>query len=125
MGGRATEPAGTLHRQGMTALPMPARYHTIILPQAASDLTEICTRIEQDSPQNAALVAQRLLDAIDSLELLPHRYKVHEHRTDPTKRVHSMPVSSFIIYYRIDDASTTVRVLHVRHGVRRQPRHFR
>ena len=77
---------------------MPDGYCVIILPRASADLVEICSYIEQDSPQNAAVVAERLIDAIDSLTELPHRYEVHEHRKDPAKAVRSMAVPPFIIY---------------------------
>ena len=104
---------------------MPDRYRIIILPAAADDLVAICPYIERDSPQNAALVAQRLIDAVDSLTVLPRRYKVHEHRKDRAKDVHSMPVPPFIVYYRVDETHLTVRILTIRHGSRRQPRRFK
>lgn len=84
----------------------------------------ICTYIEQGSPQNAAGVAKRLLDAIDSLDLLPRRYKVHEHRRDPAKTVHAMPVPPYIIYYRVVDRNQVVEVVSVLDGRRRQPHRF-
>jgi len=101
---------------------LPDRYSVIILPRAADDLASICSYIEQRSPQNAALVAQRLISAVDALDILPRRYKVHEHRKDPAKTVHSMPVPPFLVYYRVDIRQKTVRILTIRHGSRRQPR---
>jgi plasmid stabilization system protein ParE len=101
------------------------RYHVIILPRAFDDIFAICAYIERDSPQNAASVAQRILDSIDSLDFLPRRYRVHEHRSDPAKTVHAMPMPPFIIYYRIDELPRAVRILAVVHGSRRQPRRFK
>jgi plasmid stabilization system protein ParE len=101
---------------------LPDRYSVIILPRATDDLASICTYIAQRSPQNAALVMQRLISAVDSLDVLPRRYKVHEHRKNPTKTVHSMPVPPFLVYYRVDIRLKTVRILTIRHGSRRQPR---
>src|SRR5437868_404079 len=98
---------------------MPQRYGVRVLPRASNDIVEICTYIEQDSPRNAALVAQDLLDAIDSLEVFPNRYKVHENRKDPAKTVHAMPVPPFIVYYRVVERNEAVEVLTVRHGSRR------
>lgn len=103
---------------------MPQRYIIRITPRASADMVEICTYIEQDSPQNAASVAEELLHAIDSLELLPHRHRVHEHRKNPAKTVHAMPVPPFIVYYRILDRHAVVEVLAVRRGSQRQPRRF-
>ena len=56
---------------------MPARYRVNFTKKAALDLEEIYDYIRRDSPQNAVSIAHRLVDAIDSLEQLPHRFKVH------------------------------------------------
>ena len=98
---------------------MPRRYHVKIMPRASNDIVSICTYIEQDSPQNSAGMAQQILDAIDSLEHYPYRYKVHENRKDPGKTVRAMPVSPFIVYYRVVDRREAVEVLTVRHGSQR------
>ena len=104
---------------------MPQAYSVIVLPRTFTDLVEILDHIAIDSPQNAVTTIDRLWRAMQSLQLLPHRYKIHEGRKDPSKTVRSMPVSPFIIYYRVDDQMHVVRILHVRHGHRRQPRRFR
>ncbi len=104
---------------------MPDRYRVRITRRASDDLIGICTYIERDSPQNAASVAQELLDAIDSLSLFPYRYRVHENRKDPAKTVHAMPVPPFMVYYRVVVPHDLVEVIAVRHGRRRQPRRFR
>ena len=104
---------------------MPDRYRLRIMPRSADDIAGICAYIEESSPQNAAGVAQDLLDAIDSLEILPRRYRIHEHRKDPSKTVHAMPVPPFIIYYRVVERHHVVEVVAVLHGSRRQPRRFR
>ena len=106
------------------AEPTPGRYRIRIMPRAAEDIACICAYIEQDSPQNAAAVAQDLLDAIDALGILPHRYKVHEHRTDPAKTVRSMPVPPFVVYYRVVDRLAAVEVVALCHGSQRRPRRF-
>jgi plasmid stabilization system protein ParE len=56
---------------------MPARYGVHVMPEASADLARAFEYIGQDSPQNAASVLNELFAAIDSLELLPHRHKVH------------------------------------------------
>jgi len=103
---------------------MPARFHVIIPPRPLRELVEICAYIEPHSAQNAASVAQMLVSSIDSLEILPHRFNIHEHRRDPAKTVRSMPVPPFVVYYRIDDLRRSVRILSIRHGARRKPKRF-
>lgn len=104
---------------------MPEHYEIRFTPRAADDIISICCYIEQDSPQSAAIVARSLVEAIDSLDFLPHRYRIHEHRKDPAKTVHAMPVPPFIVYYRVQDSRLTVEIVAVRHGSRRQPQRFR
>src|SRR4051794_37532662 len=103
---------------------MPAQYRIILKPSAAKAISEICTFIEKDSPQNASSVASEILAAIDSLDILPHRHKRHQNRRDPALTVRSLPVPPFIVYYRADDARQAVTILTVRHGHRRQPKRF-
>lgn len=95
------------------------------MPRASRDLLGICSHVEKHSPQNASGVAQVLLDAIDSLEIFPLRYKVHEHRKDPAKTVHSMPVPPFIVYYRVIERLSVVEILTILHGHRKQPGRIR
>lgn len=103
---------------------MPAHYRVIILPRASADLQGIYAYIEQDSPQNAASMTRTLIDAIDSLEQLPFRYKVHAPARDPSRVVRSMPVPPYLVYYRVDEVRRVVRVLTIRHGSQRQPKRF-
>jgi plasmid stabilization system protein ParE len=104
---------------------MPARYRVHVMPEASADLRRAFEYIEQDSPQNAASVLSELFAAIDSLELLPHRYKVHRTNRNADRVVRSMPVLPCIIYYRVLESERIIEVLTVRHGARRQPRRFK
>jgi toxin ParE1/3/4 len=103
---------------------MPPAYRVIIQPRASADIVGIATYIEQASPQNASSITQKLLDAIDSLNRLPHRYKVYQSHRVPGFVVRSMPVWPFIVYYQIAESRQAVVVLAVIHGARRQPRSF-
>jgi len=100
-------------------------YRVIVLSRAFADLDQIIDYIAERSPQNAAATIDHLWKAMQSLDQLPHRFKVHEHRRDPGKTVRSMPVKPYLVYYRVDDQMKVVRVLSVWHGSRRQPRRFR
>jgi plasmid stabilization system protein ParE len=103
---------------------VPRHYRILFSARAAADLASIHQYIEQDSPQNATSVAAELVDAIDGLELLPHRYAVYQGRGSPGREVRRMPVPPFLIYYRVDDAKGSVGVITIRHGKQRQPRRF-
>jgi toxin ParE1/3/4 len=78
--------------------------------------------MEQDSPQNARTVLQRLLDSIDSLEQLPQRYTIYERDKRLRNHVRMMPVMTFLVYYRIFEQQEAVQIMSVQHGARRRPR---
>ena len=101
---------------------MPARYRIRMTLRAAADLQGIFDYIEQDSPQNAARMITRLLDAIDSLEILPHRYKAVSAPEDLGEEVRSMPVRPYRIRYHVNESTQAVTILSVRHGARQYER---
>jgi len=100
-------------------------YEVRITGEAGSDLEAIHKYISADSPQNADGVVNRILNAIDSLERLPHRYRVYRRGSHRGRTIRSLPVSPFVVYYEIRDDEGVVRVLTVRHGARRRPRGLR
>jgi toxin ParE1/3/4 len=102
---------------------MPA-FHVIISPEAATDLQELHDFISLDSPQNAAKMVGRILDAIATLEIVPHRNVVQRLSRKITNPVRSLPVKPYIVYFRVLDQQQAVRILAVRHAARRRPRRF-
>jgi plasmid stabilization system protein ParE len=88
---------------------------------ALSDLEQIQAHISGDSPQNAALMIERILDAIDSLEIFPHRTIVERQTPLLHFPVRSLPVKPYVIYFRVIDDERVVVVRHIRHGARRDP----
>lgn len=100
---------------------MPDTYRVRITPRALADLGQIFEHIQRDSPQNAAAMIAKLLDAIDGLNLLPHRFDVPRTGTVRGRQVRSMPVRPYLVRYRIDETRMAVFVLRVRHGARRRP----
>jgi addiction module RelE/StbE family toxin len=89
--------------------------------QALSDLEEIHTAISRDSPQNAASMIERILNAIDLLEVFPHRAVVERQASSLKYPVRSLPVKPYVIYFRVIDDQNLVVIRHIRHGARQQP----
>jgi len=96
-------------------------HRIIITAEASADLQGIANYICKSSPQHAASVAAKILDSIDSLSLMPGRFKVVRKSNRKDRSIHAMVVRPFIIYYRVDDEHAIVRVVHIRHGSRRPP----
>jgi toxin ParE1/3/4 len=101
---------------------MPERYHVIITPQALADLEDLHQFISKDSEQNAAGFVAKLIDAIDGLQALPQRYRVYTGRRKTSDPLRRMPVSPYLIYYRVREEQKAVDVITIRHGARRPPR---
>ena len=53
------------------------------------------------------------------LELLPHRYPVVEDSEGFGVEVRSMPVRPFKVRYHVDERNSSVTILSVRHGARK------
>ena len=104
---------------------MSERYRINITPFAAANLEDIHKYIGKDSPQNAAGMATAIIDAIDRLESLPHRYPVDKGRRQPSETVRRMVVQPFLIYYRVNNKNRKVDVVTILHGKQKQPRHFK
>ncbi len=103
---------------------MPPSFHIILSPEAAGDLETLHEYIRKDSPQNAAKVVGRILDAIGTLETFPHRNIVESKSRKIKDPVRSLPVKPYIIYFRVLDRQQAVHILTVRHAARRPPRRF-
>ena len=100
-------------------------YRVIVTPRAASDLERIRDYIATDSLQNAAAMIDRILDALEPLKQFPHRTIVQQENSKLRHPVRSIVVQPYIVYFRVLDEQRIVRVLHVRHGARKQLRRFR
>ena len=82
---------------------MPDAYRVHITDEALGHLESIFNYIQRDSPQNAALVIQRLLDAIDDLEFMPARFRMAGRSRKYRNVMHARVVRPFIVYYHIDE----------------------
>ncbi|MEA2708624.1 MAG: toxin ParE1/3/4 [Phycisphaerales bacterium] len=101
---------------------MGSGYRILITKRAAADLETIFDRIQSRSPQNAPRVVKRILNAINGLKAFPHRTIARGYIGKVKDPVRSLPVQSWIVFFRVRDDKRDVRVLRVRHGAQRRPR---
>ena len=99
-------------------------YRFIISPEASENLQSINAYIALDSPQNAARMVERILAAIETLGILPHRTVLERQSRKVKHPVRSLPVKPYMVYFRVLDEEQTIRILTIRHGARRRPRRF-
>src|SRR3989442_629056 len=100
---------------------MSRSFRVRLTPQALSDLEEIHASISRDSPQNAALMIERILDSIALLELFPHGTVVERQTLSLKYPVRSLPLKPYVVYFRVIEDGSIVLVPHIRHGSRQQP----
>ena len=99
---------------------MSDKYYVEVTSDARRELRGIYDYIAKSSPQNASSMVVRLLDAMQGLELLPHRFDVPRTRYSRGRSIR-VPEWPYIIRYQIDERRKMVFVMHVRHGARRKP----
>ena len=101
---------------------MEERYRIVLPSRVANQLEKISAYIHRDSPQNAPEMIGRILGAIEGLKAFPYRNVAGAGGRVP---VRSLPVQSFIIFFRVQDEEGVVEILEVRHGARKRPKRFR
>jgi toxin ParE1/3/4 len=103
---------------------MPELYRVELTPSIGISLQEIFDYIAQDSPRHATRMIDRILRAIDGLEIFPKRQMApgQENEANP---IRSLPVDNYVIYYDVDDVMKVVRILRVIHGAQRQASWFK
>jgi plasmid stabilization system protein ParE len=92
-------------------------YRLLYTQKALNDLAEIVGHIAEDDSASASRFGSSLLDHIDLLTRFPRMGALIRKRPQVRKLVHS-PV---LVYYRIDEGTGTIEVLHLRHGARKPP----
>ena len=92
-------------------------YKVILTPAALDDLSAIHAYIAPDSPGNAARMAERILDTIDSLSELPHRFPVVRTRRKLPYELRRVVVRPYKIFYSVEVQTVYIRT--IRHGARR------
>jgi toxin ParE1/3/4 len=99
-------------------------YRLIISPEASEDLQALHGFIARDSPDNAARMVERILEAIEKLKLFPHRTVLERQNPKLKYPVRTLPVKPYVVYFRVIDEQGMIRVLKIHHGSRRRARKF-
>ena len=98
----------------------PTIFRVEISRRAAENLESIFEFLSQNSPQYAAAFEAKLNEAFNSLESLPHKYRVVQPGSKLRPDVRLLVVDSYLVYYRVYEAQKIVVVVTVRHGARRR-----
>ena len=99
---------------------MPDGYRILLSKRVAKDLQSISDHIAKDSERNAAGMIERILVAIESLKVFPNRNVIDGQHPKLRHPVRSLPVQSYMVFFRVIDEHRIVRILRVRHGAMRR-----
>lgn len=99
-------------------------FRVILTEDALANLLGIHEFIGRGSPQNASLVAERLLNEIDRLGTGFARHKIVGKSRETGSLVHALTVRPFIVYYRFEQHPRAVYIITIVHGSQQQPTRF-
>jgi toxin ParE1/3/4 len=92
-------------------------FKVLIAESAIADLKEIVEFVAEDNPEAAVRLGEKLLAHALSLAVLPKRFPFHDKR----RGIRKMPAPPFLIYYKCNEETSVVNILHFWHGARRRP----
>jgi plasmid stabilization system protein ParE len=99
-------------------------YRVEFRPKAEHDLEAIFRQITQEAPLRGPQWLNGLEDAIYSLREMPERTSIVRQFSRPTTAVRQLLYGRYPhvykVYFTIE--ASTVSILHIRHGARRQPK---
>jgi len=103
---------------------MTPRYRIMYSPRAIKDIQQIYSHIAEDSPERAENVADTILLAISQLKFFPKRQQVFLAGHAMSQTVYSLPVEPYMVYFRILEVESLIRIARIRHGARRPLKRF-
>ncbi len=91
------------------------KYELIYSADALEDLRGIYEHIAYSlsAEQTANRLVGRIRKLIESLEILPNRYKYVDWEPWHSKNVHQAPIENYLVYYLVDEEKKTVEVLRI------------
>ena len=84
------------------------------------EISEYITDVLQE-PQIAEKQVQRILDAADSLDHMPERYRVYEKGTERNPKIRILTVNRHVVFYQPDESCRLIKILRVIYGGRDIP----
>jgi plasmid stabilization system protein ParE len=99
-------------------------YSVRLMPRAADDVQRLYRTVIERAPLQGQEWFNRLIDGLYSLETFPERCKAIKGLSSPGRIVRLLLYGRRPQTYRIyfDVVETTVRILHIRHSARKEPR---
>ena len=93
---------------------------------AEQDLQDIYEYISDVlfEPVIAEKQANRIMDAVNSLDHMPLRYRLYNSEPWYTKGLRVLPVDNYLVFYLTDESQNTVAIIRIMHGSRNIEEHL-
>jgi len=75
-------------------------------------------------PEIAQNQTDRIMDAADSLDHMPLRYRLYEHEPWRSRGWRIVPVDNYVVFYLPDETDGIVSVMRIMHGSRNIIKHL-
>jgi len=92
-------------------------YYTVDADQDLQDIYDYIADILLE-PATAVKQTTRIMDATDTLENMPFRYRLYDREPWRTKGLRVMPVDNYLVFYLPDESRNTVAVIRIMYGGR-------
>jgi len=69
-------------------------------------------------PEAAARQADRIMDAVDSLDHMPLRYRLYDHEPWRSKGLRMLSVDNYVLFYLPNETDGTVAIIRIMYGGR-------
>jgi plasmid stabilization system protein ParE len=98
-------------------------YRVVLADTAKDDASQIYDWVAEGSAVNGPEWFEELIEHLHSLENLPHRCPVAREAKEAGREIRCLLFGrrkgAYRILYAVDEAARLVRILHIRHGARR------
>lgn len=96
------------------------KYNIMYTAGAKRDLRNIFKYISEEllAPENAAGQVERIMASIRTLDSMPKRNRLYEEEPWYSKELRFFSVNNYLVFYRVEDESSTVYVVRIMYSGR-------
>ncbi len=95
-------------------------YNIILSESARTDLRNIYEYIAYvlQVPETARRISRKILNAIGTLENMPHRHRIYPEKPMESHEIRSLPIANYLIFYKIAEENNCVLIARIIYGGR-------
>jgi len=98
-------------------------YYTYDAEQDLQDIYSYISNVLLE-PVTAKNQTNRIMDAVDSLDNVPLRYRLYEHEPWHSKGLRMLPVDNYLVFYLPEESKNSVVIIRIMYGGRNIEKHL-